>query len=141
MLLDVNVLVYAHREDSPGHDDYRTWLEATAIVDRIGLSELALSGFVRIVTHPRTFTDPTPVDVALDQCATLLSHPAATRIRAGPEHWRIFDQLCRSARTRGNLVADAYHAALAIEHGATWITTDRDFARFERLDWRHPLER
>lgn len=58
----------------------------------------------------------------------------------GERHWEIFTRLCRSARARGNLVPDAYLAALAIESGTEWITTDRDYARFPGLRWRHPLD-
>jgi predicted nucleic acid-binding protein len=59
-------------------------------------------------------------------------------LRAGERHFAIFEKLCRDSDARGSLVADAYLAALAIEHGCTWITNDRDYARFERLDWRTP---
>jgi predicted nucleic acid-binding protein len=58
----------------------------------------------------------------------------------GDRHWQIFSDLCRTSHAKGNLVADAYHTALAIEHGCEWITADRDFARFKGLRWRHPLQ-
>ena len=57
----------------------------------------------------------------------------------GPRHWEIFIRLCRAARVNGNLVPDAYLAALAIESGSEWITTDRDYSRFPGLRWRHPF--
>jgi len=60
--------------------------------------------------------------------------------RGGQAHWEIFARLCREAKATGNLVPDAYFAALAIEHGCEWITTDRDYARFPGLRWRHPLD-
>ena len=140
ILLDVNVLVYAFHEGTPDHKRYREWLEAAVISDEpLGLSELVLSGFVRVATHPRIFSPPAPVVDALAFVAALRAQPNAVIVMPGERHWKIFDRLCRDAGARGNLVADAYLAALAIESGCEWITTDRDFSRFPRLRWRHPL--
>jgi len=141
ILPDVNVLVYAHRSDADRHHEYRTWLEeAVAGPAPFGLSDLVLSGFLRVVTHPRVFRDPTPLDDALDFVRVLRDRPNRVRVAPGPRHWAIFRDLCEKARTRGNLIPDAYLAALAIEHGAEWITTDGDFRRFVGLETRHPLE-
>lgn len=71
--------------------------------------------------------------------ASVRDHPNAVTLTPGERHWGIFQRLCREANAKGNLVADAYLAALAIETGAEWITTDRDYARFSGLRWRHPL--
>ncbi len=137
---DVNVLVYAAREAAPEHAGYREWLEQTlAGVEPVGLSELVLSGVVRILTHPRVFEDPLTIDQALAYTEALRAHPAAVALRPGERHWAIFAALAAEARCRGNLVPDAYHAALAIEHGGVWVSTDRDFARFPGLRWKHPL--
>ena len=105
-----------------------------------GLAELVLSGFLRIVTHPRIFKQPTPLPQALAFCETLRSQPNASLLRPGPRHWDIFTGLCRQVGARGNLVADAYLAALAIETGSEWITTDGDYRRFAGLRLRHPLD-
>ena len=138
-LPDVNVLVYAHREDSPHHGLCRDWLLDTLKGDQaFGLSHAVLAGVVRIVTHPRVFKQPSRLDVALAFVAGLLQQPHAVVIAPGPRHWEIFTQLCRDADARGNLAADAYLAALAIESGCEWITTDGDFARFPGLKWRPP---
>lgn len=59
---------------------------------------------------------------------------------AGPRHWGIFRALCADAGAKGNLVPDAYLAAMAIESGCEWVTTDRDFSRFSGLHWRYPLQ-
>ncbi|MGD2114327.1 MAG: type II toxin-antitoxin system VapC family toxin [Acidobacteriota bacterium] len=140
LLIDVNVLVYAHREDLPDHARYRRWLEDLAGSDAaFGLADLVLSGFVRVVTHPRVFERPTPTGVALDFAEALRSRPNCVTVDPGSRHWEIFARLCREAGARGNLVPDAYLAALAIESGSTWITTDGDFGRFRDLRWRHPL--
>jgi uncharacterized protein len=105
-----------------------------------GIAELVLSGFLRIVTHPRVFTQPTPLAQAIAFCETLRSQPNATVLSPGPRHWQIFTGLCAESGTRGNLVTDAYLAALAIETGSEWITTDRDYRRFRGLRLRHPLD-
>lgn len=140
ILPDVNVLVYAFAAAAPDHERYRDWLEEVLdSPEAWAYSELVLSGFVRVVTHPRIFDPPAPMDAALRFCSVLRSRPNAVPVAPGERHWDIFEDLCRSAGARGNLVADAYLAALAIESGSEWITTDRDFARFPRLRWRHPL--
>lgn len=141
LLTDVNVLVYAFREDAPGHRAYREWLDRTARSEEaIGVSDIVLSGFVRVVTHPRVFVPPTPMGAALDFVEAWRGQPSAVPIEPGERHWSIFLRLCRTAGVKGNLVPDAYLAALAIESGCEWITTDRGFGRFPGLRWRHPLK-
>jgi toxin-antitoxin system PIN domain toxin len=97
-----------------------------------------LAGFLRVVTHPRVFTPPTPIDRALEFVAVLRSPPNCVVVEPGRRHFDIFTRLCRETGAKGNLVADAYLAALAIESGSDWITTDRDYSRFPGLRWRHP---
>jgi toxin-antitoxin system PIN domain toxin len=140
-LADVNVLVYAFREDAPGHAGCRAWLTAMADGhEAFALSSHVLSGFLRVVTHPRVFHPPTPLDAALAFVEALRSRPNAVTIAPGERHWEIFTRLCRQADARGNLVADAWLAALAMEWGCEFVTSDRDYARFPGLRWRHPLE-
>lgn len=105
----------------------------------VGLSEFVLSGFVRVATHPRVFSPPAPIERALEFANALRAQPNAVVVSPGARHWEIFERLCLGAGAKGNLVADAYLAALAIESGSEWITTDRDFSRFPGLRWRHPL--
>jgi uncharacterized protein len=140
LCVDVNVLVFAHRPDAPDHAAYRTWLEAARRgSEPLGISPMVLNGFLRVVTHPRVFQDPTPLDTALASASAVRSSPNALELTPGARHWEIFTRLCREADARGNLVPDAYLAAMAIEAGATWCTADRDFARFPALKLRHPL--
>jgi hypothetical protein len=140
ILLDVNVLVYAFRADSPRHREYSDWLnDRVRQREAFGLSELVLSGVLRVLTHPRVFNPPTPTDRAIEFVEALRGQPNCVLLSPGARHWQIFRELCEKANAKGNLVADAYLAALAIEHGSEWITTDRDFARFPGLRWRHPL--
>jgi uncharacterized protein len=139
--VDVNVLVYAHRPESPDHERYRAWLEQIRQDDEpLALSSLVLSGFVRIVTHHRVFREPTPLATALDFVQAVRSSPNAVWVAPGPRHWDIFLQLCSEIGGRGNDVSDAYHAAIAVENGATWYSADRGFARFRSLRWAHPLD-
>jgi toxin-antitoxin system PIN domain toxin len=141
ILPDVNVLVYAHREDAANHAAYREWLESVIDSDQAyGMADLVLSGFLRVVTHPRIFIHPSSLDQALAFVATVRNQPNCVLVQPGPRHWSIFEHLCRVANAKGNLVPDAYLAALAIESGNEWITTDRDFSRFPKLSWRHPLD-
>jgi len=140
LLIDVNVLVYAHREDSERHSEYRVWLEEVMSCDEAyGMSDLVLSGFLRVVTHPKVFDPPSPLPVALQFAEEVRSQPNCVSIQPGFRHWAIFVELCRQSDARGNLVPDAYLAALAIESGSTWVSTDRDYARFPGLKWRPPI--
>ncbi len=140
VLPDVNVLVYAHREDAPQHAAHRDWLEQVVNGDEsYGLSELVLSGFVRVVTHPKVFARPSPLADALAFVAQLRVRPNCVPVAPGARHWEIFSALCAAAGAKGNLVPDAYFAAMAIESGCEWISTDRDYSRFRGLRWRHPL--
>ncbi len=139
-LPDVNVLIYAHREDAPEHPRYAAWLRD--LVDGpepFALSETVLSAFLRITTNSRIFDPATPMELALEFCQRLIRWPRAVIVLPTERHWGIFVDLIRQSGVQGALVSDAYLAALAIEHGCQLVTTDSDFARFRGLRWRHPL--
>lgn len=137
-LPDVNVLIYAHREDAPEHERYATWLRALTESDEpFALSEVVLASVIRIVTNPKIFDPPSPTDVAIAFCQRLVDWPRAVMVVPSRRHWDIFTALC--SNISGPLVADTYLAALAIEHGCELITTNSDFARFASLRWRHPF--
>ena len=139
ILPDVNVLIYSFRKDSPRHPEAKPWVEALIRSDAyFGLSPLVLSAVVRIVTNPRVFANASPTAEAFQYCDALLGQPNCEIVRPGERHWAIFHRLCLDTGTRGAGVTDAWLAALAIEHGCTWITYDRDFARFPGLDSREP---
>ncbi len=141
ILCDVNVLVYAHRADAPNHDAYRAWLENVINQSAAyAVSDIVLSGFLRVVTHPRVFAPPSNIRDALAFAGQIRQQPNAVVVMPGNRHWTIFTDLCKAAGARGNLIPDAFLAALAIESGSEWVTTDRDFSRFPGLNWRHPLE-
>jgi toxin-antitoxin system PIN domain toxin len=139
ILFDVNVLVYAHREDAQGHRDFRLIVEHAVNSEYpFGFSDLVASCFLRVVTHPRIFDPPSPLQTALSYVHEIRERPNAVLIEPGNRHWAIFSSLCRKAEVKGNLVPDAFLAALAIESGCTWVTTDRDYSRFPDLHWKHP---
>ena len=129
---DVNVLVYAQREDEARHEASRRWLrELIDGVEPFSLSVLVAVGFVRIVTNPRIYDDPTPLTAALAAIEQIAKHPRCRIGVPGATHLKDVARLCRATGATGKLVADAQHAALAMAEGCTWVTRDADFARFE----------
>ena len=139
--VDVNVLVYAHRPEAPNHTGHHAWLEdARRGAEPLGLPAIVASGFLRVVTHPRIFKEPTPLDIALEFVEILRASPATVPVLPGEQHWQIFADLCKRVDARGNKVPDAFLAAIAIEQGATWVSADRGFAGFPGLRWVHPLD-
>lgn len=141
LLIDVNILVNAHREGQTKHKEFQVWLEKTVASGQVfSIPSLVRSAFLRIVTNSRIYPVPTPLEEALSALENLQSQPNFLEVNPGDRHWKIFTDLCRRAEAKGNLVADAYLAALAIESGGEWVTADRDYARFPGLKWRHPLD-
>ncbi len=98
-----------------------------------------MSGFLRVVTHPKVFDPPAPLEIALQFIEEIINHPDAVIISPGERHWDIFHDLCKAVDAKGNLIPDAYFAALSMESGCTWVTTDRDYSRFPGFTWKHPL--
>jgi toxin-antitoxin system PIN domain toxin len=139
ILPDVNILVHAFRSDSAEHKRCRSWLDGMVNGDaRYGMAPQALSAVIRITTHPKVFVRPSSMEEVLRFCNVLLDQPQCVVIQPGERHWEIFTRLCTEADVRGNLVPDAWFAALAMESGCEWITLDRDYARFPGLRWRVP---
>ena len=141
ILADVNVLIYAFRRDSQRHKEFKRWLEgALSEETAFGYSEFILSAFIRIVTHPRIFTQPSSLKDAFAFADFISQQPNAVKVSPQTRYWEIFRELCAKSGAKGNLVPDAFFAALALESGSTWITVDRDFSRFPGLKFVHPLE-
>ena len=139
VLLDVNVLVTAMREDAPRHREIKGYVEGLRRApEPFGLSDLVLSGTLRVLTHPRVFDPPTPPKIARAYVAAIRATPNAVIVSPGPRHWDLFVALLEQSGAIGNLVSDAWHAALAIEHGCEWISDDSDYSRFQGLRWRRP---
>lgn len=139
ILLDVNVVLAAHRADHPHHGAVRPWLDG--LLERkqpFAVPDIAWAAFIRIATNRRIFTVPTPIDDAFEFLRAVRAQPGHLAIAPGSGHLTLFERLCRDADASGDLAADAYLAALAIEQGATLVSLDRDFARFPDLRWRLP---
>jgi uncharacterized protein len=140
MLVDTNVLIYAHRLESDRHLEYRAWMdELIAGPEPYAVSDFALNGLIRVVTDRRIYQNATPAQVALDYAELVREQPHARVVSPGARFWTVFRELCRKTGASGKLVPDAYLAALALENGCEFISTDTDFGRFPGLRWRHPL--
>lgn len=141
ILIDVNVLVYAHREDARDHLAYREWVESVINGNtKYGFSALVLSGFVRVVTHPKIFEAPSSLEQALIFANQIRASDQAVCIAPGSKHWTFFLHCVERINATGNDVPDAYHAALAMEWDCQWVTTDKGFHRFKGLRIKHPLK-
>ena len=139
-LFDVNILIYAHRQDQVHHEFYREHLEAMINgSEAFGLSTLVAAAFLRIVTHPVFPNGPTPLSQAIAVVESMGNLPNCYWINPGNKHWQLLAELCRSSQCTGKHVADAQHAAVAIENACTWVTRDRDFTRFTRQGLRLEL--
>jgi len=140
ILPDVNTLLYAINSSS---DQHAVALRAL----RLGFDDprgvaftwMALLAFLRLSTRRGIFPRPLSVEDALRVIDRWLAHPRAQVVHPGDRHVEILGHLLRSAGTAGNLTTDAHLAALAVEHGATVLSFDRDFARFEGVQWTLPV--
>ena len=140
IVVDANLLLYAYDASSAAHDAARAWLEETlSSSDPVGLPWATLLAFLRISTNPRALTRPLSMAEASAIVDAWLSQPCVTIAEPGERHWEVLAGLLAAGQVRGPLVSDAHLAALAIEHGATLATTDRDFARFDGLRTSNPL--
>jgi len=139
-LLDANVLIYAYNADAVEHPQMRPWLsDLFSGSARIGISWLVLWAFIRVATNPRLSPTPKPATEAFHIVRTLLAQSKVIVVEPGPRHAEILERLVIEHKISGPLFTDAALAALAIEHGATLASTDRDFSRFPNLRWVNPL--
>lgn len=140
ILVDANLLLYAYHPRADQHEQSRAWLEAVLSGhELVRFAWLTLWAFLRIGTNPRVFEHPLTVSEAEAAISSWLAQPVAGIVEPGERHWDILRELLRHGQTTGPLVMDAVVAAIAIEHGATICTTDRDFFRFPEVKWTNPL--
>ena len=140
ILVDANLLIYAYHPRAENHEKSRAWLEgALSGPELVRFAWLTLWAFLTIVTNPRLFERPLSASEAEAAISSWLAQPAAGILEPGERHWDILRSLVREGQAAGPLVMDAVLAAIALEHGATLCTTDRDFSRFSRLRWTNPL--
>jgi len=139
-LLDANILLYAYNQASEQHDRARRWLEeAMTGSEPVAFCWATLLAFLRITTNPRAVSRPLQITQASAIIDSWLAVPVATLVLPTERHWEILARLLTAGQAIGPLVSDAHLAALAIEHGATLITNDRDFGRFPDLRVEYPL--
>jgi hypothetical protein len=140
ILIDANLLLYAHNDASNKHARARAWLDQQLNgAARVALPWLCLLAFLRISTNPRIHEIPESIDAACSQVEHWLARDNVWIPEPGPRHAEILLGLLRANGARGNLTSDAYLAALSIEHGLTICSADTDFARFPNVRWMNPL--
>jgi toxin-antitoxin system PIN domain toxin len=138
---DINLLVYAYNTEDPSHAQAKRWWEEFLNgTDPVGLPWVTITGFLRLVTHPRVLVYPMSVGQATEQVRAWLECPSVLTVEPGKKFSAIFLGLLDEAGTAGNLTTDAYLAALAIEHQAELHSNDADFSRFKGLRWRNPMK-
>jgi toxin-antitoxin system PIN domain toxin len=140
ILVDANILLYAYHPRAEQYAKSQAWLEAVLSgPDLVRFAWLMLWAFLRIATNPRVFDRPLSTAEAEAAISSWLAQPVVGILEPGERHWDILRGLVRDGQAAGPLVMDAVLAAIALEHGATLCTTDRDFARFSGLKWENPL--
>ena len=139
--LDVNVLVYAFRQDSVKHEECRDWLNKQ-IRDRNGLVliDIVLVGFLRICTHSKIFREPSSISEATNFLAVMISNQNVSLTSSTPETWHTFSRILDKTNVQGNKIPDAWLAAISIERNLTWISTDSDFNLFPDLKLQNPFK-
>jgi uncharacterized protein len=141
VIVDANVLLYAHNTADANHETARRWLESALNGDtRVGLPWSTLGAFLRISTNPRAFDTPLSPEAATRQVEDWLAAPAAWIPQPSARYAQVLNELVRAHKARGPLVSDAMLAALAIDHGVTLVSTDADFARFRQVRWINPID-
>lgn len=141
ILIDANLLLHAYNPRAVEHDASRAWFEGVLSgTQLVRFSWLTIWAFLRISTNPRVFEHPLSMAEADDIVSSWFAQPIVGVLDPADRHWEILQTLTRQGRVAGPLVMDAVLAAIAVEHGATLYSTDRDFARFPGLSWVNPLE-
>jgi toxin-antitoxin system PIN domain toxin len=134
ILVDANVLLYAYDPRSEHHERCRSWVEKSFSGEEpVCIAWVTLLAFIRISTNPRIFEAPLGAAEAIAIVSSWLARPAVSVLEAGEQCWAILRTLLVEAQVTGPLVMDAFLAALALENGATLVTTDRDFLRFPKI--------
>ena len=140
ILVDANLLIYAHVSSFPQHARARHWLDAQLSGSAlVGLPWPRLLAFLRVVTNPRVFQRPESMAEAWGQVSAWLDAEVAWIPHPTERHRDVLGALLKAAGVQANLVPDAHLAALAVEHGLLLCSTDGDFGRFPDLRWQNPL--
>ena len=139
--VDSNILVYAHREDSQWHDAaYACIAELAEGLAPWVIAWPCIHEFLAIVTHPRIYAPPTPLEKAMEQIEAWLESPSLTMVAETDDYWIQLQSILQTGRVSGPQVHDARIIALCLQHGVSELwTADRDFSRFPGLNFRNPL--
>lgn len=138
-LPDVNVLLYAFRQDAPFHATCKAWLDEQVFGDApFAISPLTLNAVARITTNRRSYVNPSTLSEVFAFCNALRERPNVELVEPGELHWAIFQRICIEDGITGPMISDAWYAALAMEWNCEFVTTDRDFSRFSKLRWSRP---
>jgi toxin-antitoxin system PIN domain toxin len=140
ILIDANILIYAHVPTLPHHEAARRWLEEQLNESRVGLPWPSQLAFMRLVTNPRIFERPASITEAWSRVEEWLALPSVWIPQPTERHSQILGELLRKVVDRPTLIPDAHLAALAIEHNLILCSTDEDFARFPQVRWLNPLQ-
>ncbi|MEI7911356.1 MAG: TA system VapC family ribonuclease toxin [Verrucomicrobiota bacterium] len=142
MIPDVNLLVYAHNDQAPEYAKAKAWWEA-ALNGRVpvGLPWISMSGYIRLMTHPRVLAQPLDIHLAIGHVRSWLAQPPVRILHPGTHFESLFLGFLAQLGNGGNLTTDAQLAALAVEHQAELHSCDADFSRFPGLRWINPLKR
>lgn len=139
ILIDTNVLLASQRGDHPRHGVARAWLGDLLVgPGQFGVPTTVWATYLRLTTNRRIFTVPTPMGEAVRFIDVVSAYPGHVRCEPGPRHFGILAEVCRNSDVEGDLAPDAVLAAIAVENGASVASFDRDFARFEMIDWIRP---
>jgi toxin-antitoxin system PIN domain toxin len=140
ILIDANLLLYAYDPHSEHHAESKAWLESTLSGSQlVRIAWVTVWAFLRITTSSRVYEHPLSIAEAEDAVSSWFAQPVVAPLEPGERHWEILRRLSKDGQVTGSLVMDAVLAAIAVEHGATLYTTDRDFARFGELRWTNPI--
>lgn len=142
ILPDINLLVYAHNADAPFHQPALTWWQSTLQSGKaVAIAWVVALGFIRLLSNPRVVKQPVPLARLVHEIQRWLALSHVSILNPGPRHLELLEELLGQAGTTVSLTTDAHLAALAIEHGCVLHSNDQDFARFDRLAWKNPLDR
>lgn len=139
-IVDLNILLYAINTSFEQHENIlKWWVDSLNGDEQIGLTWIVLSGFIRLSTNPRIFPMPLSTDGALTKVNEWIKHPNTVIAQESADHFQILCELLKNVGSAGNLTTDAHLASIAIGNGASMVSCDNDFSRFESLRWTNPL--
>lgn len=140
ILVDANILLYAEDSLSPMHSRAKEWWDRRLSgSEAVCLCWTIVNAFIRISTNARVFEYPLSLEDAVARVQSWVGQPCVRIIQPTSRHWELFSSLLVESKACGNLVTDAHLAALSIEHGCEFFSTDSDFSRFPKLKWKNPL--